>query len=90
MKDTTAISLSGPAAAVLTDRGDVVMATAHYGRGTVFAAVDPWLYDEYTDGRKNPRIYSQFDNFAGGKELVQWLLQQRPHSTTLARTKEKQ
>jgi unsaturated rhamnogalacturonyl hydrolase len=90
MKDTTAISLSGPAAALLTDRGDVVMATAHYGRGTVFAAVDPWLYDEYTDGRKNPRIYSQFDNFAGGKELVQWLLQQRPHSTTLARTKEKQ
>jgi unsaturated rhamnogalacturonyl hydrolase len=79
MKDTCAISLSGPALALLRDRGDVVMATAKYGRGTVFAAVDPWLYNEYTDGRKNPRIYNQFDNYSGGKELVQWLLQQHPH-----------
>ena len=79
MKDTCAISLSGPALALLRDRGDVVMATAKYGRGTVFAAVDPWLYNEYTDGRKNPSIYNQFDNFSGGKELVQWLVQQHPH-----------
>ena len=79
MKDTCAISLSGPAMALLRDRGDVVMASAKYGRGTVFASVDPWLYNEYTDGRKNPRIYDQFDNFAGGRELVQWLLQQGPH-----------
>ena len=78
MKDTCAISLRGPAVALLRDRGDVVMATAKYGRGTVFAAVDPWLYNEYTDGRKNPLIYNQFDNFAGGKELVRWLLEQRP------------
>lgn len=79
MKDTCTISLSGPAVALLRDRGDVVMASARYGRGTVFAAVDPWLYNEYTDGRKNPRIYSQFDNFAGGRELVRWLFQQQPH-----------
>ena len=79
MKDTCAISLSGPAVALLRDRGDVVMASTKYGRGAVFAAVDPWLYNEYTDGRKDPRIYDQFDNFAGGKELVQWLFQQRPH-----------
>jgi unsaturated rhamnogalacturonyl hydrolase len=79
MKDTCAISLSGPAVALFRDRGDVVMASAKYGRGTVFASVDPWLYNEYTDGRKNPQIYDQFDNFAGGQELVQWLLQQRPH-----------
>jgi unsaturated rhamnogalacturonyl hydrolase len=79
MKDTCAISLSGTAVALLRDRGDVVMAAAKYGRGTVFAAVDPWLYNEYTDGRKKPLIYDQFDNFAGGQELVQWLLEQRPH-----------
>jgi unsaturated rhamnogalacturonyl hydrolase len=78
MKDTSAISLRGPAVALLRDRGDVVMAAAKYGRGTIFAAVDPWLYNEYTDGRKNPLIYNQFDNFAGGKELVRWLLEQRP------------
>ncbi len=78
MKDTCAISLRGPAVALLRDRGDVVMAAAKYGRGTVFAAIDPWLYNEYTDGRKNPLIYNQFDNFAAGKELVRWLLEQRP------------
>lgn len=88
MKDTTAISLSGSAVALLRDRGDVVLAAAKYGSGVVFAAVDPWLYNEYTDGRNNPQIYSQFDNFAGGKELVQWLLQQRSHPTALARKKE--
>ena len=79
MKDTCALSLSGTAIALLRDRGDVVMAAAKYGRGTVFAAVDPWIYNEYTDGRKNPLLYNQFDNFAGGKELVRWLLEQRPH-----------
>ena len=79
MKDTCAISLREPAVALLRDRGDIVMATTKFGRGTVFAVVDPWLYNEYTDGRKNPLIYNQFDNFAAGKELVQWLLQQHIH-----------
>ena len=77
MKDTCAITLRKPAVALLRDRGDVVMATTRFGRGTVFAAVDPWLYNEYTDGRNNPRIYDQFDNFAGGQELVRWLIEQR-------------
>ena len=78
MKDTCAISLRRPAGPLLRDRGDIVMATARYGRGAVFAAVDPWLYNEYTDGRKDSRTYGQFDNFAGGQELVRWLLDQVP------------
>ncbi len=81
MKDTTAITLRGPGTVLLRDRGDVVMAAVKYGRGTVFAAVDPWLYNEYTDGRKNPKIYSQFDNFAGGQEFVRWLSQLRPSNS---------
>ncbi len=87
MKDTCAISLHNPAEALLRDRGDIVMATAHYGRGTVLAIVDPWLYNEYTDGRKNPQIYGQFDNFAAGKELLRWLIEQ--HSPQLHKTKER-
>lgn len=84
MKDTCAISLHGPATALLSDRGDVVMATARFGRGTVFAAVDPWVYNEYTDGRRSPAAtYKQFDNFAGGEELVAWLIQQRLHNRSL-------
>jgi unsaturated rhamnogalacturonyl hydrolase len=78
MKDTCAISIQRPAVTLLRDGSGIVMAAAKYGRGTVFANVDPWLYNEYTDGRNNPKIYGQFDNFAGGKELVRWLLQQRP------------
>lgn len=82
MKDTCAISVLGAATALLRDRGDIVMAMTKYGRGTVFAAVDPWLYNEYTDGRRNTQIYSQFDNFAGGKEVVRWLLEQRPDANS--------
>jgi unsaturated rhamnogalacturonyl hydrolase len=89
MKDTCAISLTTSARALLRDRGDVVMATARYGRGTVFAAVDPWLYNEYTDGRNNPAIYSQFDNFAAGREFVRWLIQQRPEQSIPAKVKAK-
>jgi unsaturated rhamnogalacturonyl hydrolase len=75
MKDTCTISINAPAISLLRDKGDVLMATAKYGKGTVFAVVDPWLYNEYTDGRKLPQTY---DNFAAGEELVLWLLQQIP------------
>jgi unsaturated rhamnogalacturonyl hydrolase len=75
MKEICTISAKAPAAAVLTDRGDVLMATAKFGKGAVFAMVDPWLYNEYTDGRKLP---AEYDNYAGGEELVRWILTQVP------------
>jgi unsaturated rhamnogalacturonyl hydrolase len=74
MKDTCTISVSGSARALLTDRGTIVIATAKYGKGTVLAVVDPWLYNEYTDGRKHPPVQ---DNFAAGNELVRWLIEQK-------------
>ncbi len=77
MKDVCTISVSGPAQALLSENGDVFMATAKYGKGTVFAVVDPWLYNEYTDGRKLP---AEYDNYAAGEELVRWVLQQVPRS----------
>jgi unsaturated rhamnogalacturonyl hydrolase len=75
MKDTCTISVKTPAVSVLQDKGGILMATARYGKGSVFAVVDAWLYNEYTGGRHLP---AQYDNFAGGKELVRWLLQQVP------------
>jgi unsaturated rhamnogalacturonyl hydrolase len=75
MKDTCNISVQAPAASVFQDSEGILMATAKYGKGTVFATVDPWLYNEYTDGRKLP---AEYDNFAGGKELVGWILAQIP------------
>jgi unsaturated rhamnogalacturonyl hydrolase len=76
VKDVCTISVSGPARAVLAEGPDTFIATAKYGKGTVFAMVDPWLYNEYTDGRKLPAVY---DNFAAGNELVRWVLGQIPH-----------
>jgi unsaturated rhamnogalacturonyl hydrolase len=75
MKDTCAISLKYPAKALLEDKAGIVMATAKYGRGTVVAIVDPWLYNEYTDHR-NP--LPRQDNYEAGKEFVSWLLKQAP------------
>lgn len=77
IKDVCTITPTAPAAPLVSEGGDVFMATAHAGKGTVFAAVDPWLYNEYTDGRKLPPAY---DNFAGAEELARWLLQQVPHA----------
>ena len=78
MKDTCTISLKAPATSLLEDKGDIMMATAKYGKGTVVAVVDPWLYNEYTDSRKPlPRQ----DNFAAGKEFVHWLLMQTQRKT---------
>jgi len=75
VKDVCTISVSGPAHVALSEGSDIFMATAKYGKGTVYAMVDPWLYNEYTDGRKLPASY---DNFAAGNELVRWVLEQVP------------
>jgi unsaturated rhamnogalacturonyl hydrolase len=53
------------------------MATAKYGRGTVFAVADPWVYNEYTNGQNLP---PEYDNLAGAVELVSWLVKQAPNS----------
>ena len=51
--------------------GDVIMATAKLGRGVVFAIGDPWLYNEYVDGRKLP---PEFENFKAAQDLSRWLI----------------
>ena len=49
------------------------MAIARYGKGAVFAVGDPWIYNEYTDGKKLP---ADFDNFKAAQDLSGWLLGQ--------------
>jgi unsaturated rhamnogalacturonyl hydrolase len=79
MKQICTLTVSAPAKAILTEtadtdaKGDVVMAEAHVGRGLVYANVDPWVYNEYTDGRKNPMGEQ---NFAGGLKLTKWIVGQ--------------
>lgn len=77
MKEICTISTQPPAQArlvdMLHDSGEVYMAVAKYGKGTVYAVVDPWLYNEYTDGHKLP---AEFDQFAAAKDLAKWVLAQ--------------
>jgi unsaturated rhamnogalacturonyl hydrolase len=75
IKELSPLALSGPAKSGLTDQGDVIFGISKYGNGTVFAVGDPWLYNEYLDGR---RIGNSFENFEAGKDLATWLLNQIP------------
>ena len=73
LKEISTLSLTPPARSVMQHKGDVIMAVARLGRGTVFAVGDPWLYNEYVDGRKLP---AEFENYKAAKDLSRWLLQQ--------------
>lgn len=74
-KEVCSITVKAPAKSVLTKGDLVVFATAKIGKGTVFATGDPWLYNEYTDGRMLPAIYQ---NAEAAKDLVKWLISQIP------------
>lgn len=71
LKEISVMTVKAPATALITQDGDVIMATAKYGKGWVFAVGDPWLYNEYLDGRKIP---AEFQNFSAARELVEWAL----------------
>ncbi|MBE9598508.1 glycoside hydrolase family 105 protein [Pedobacter sp. MC2016-24] len=74
IKEYSSLKLLPPAQAVLKDKeGDQVMAVARLGKGTVFAIGDPWLYNEYVDGRKLP---AEYENFKAGQDLVYWIAKQ--------------
>ena len=84
IKELSTLKLSGPAVAALTKEGRNIVATAKYGKGTVFAVGDPWFYDEYTDGRKLPADY---ENFKACEDVVLWLTKQVPVSSKLEKSK---
>ncbi|MDJ0364230.1 glycoside hydrolase family 88 protein [Hymenobacter sp. H14-R3] len=71
VKELSVLALQSPAQPLVTNGGKVIMATAQVGKGRVFVLGDPWLYNEYTDGRKIP---ATFENFQAGKDLGRWLL----------------
>ena len=71
IKEISILQVKQPAVALLRKEGEVVAATARWGKGRVFAIGDPWLYNEYVDGRKLP---AEYDNFQAMQQLTQWLL----------------
>jgi unsaturated rhamnogalacturonyl hydrolase len=76
IKELSTISLKGQAqnttcSIVLKKGTDNIIAVAHYGKGMVMAIGDPWLYNEYTDGRK---LTAEYENFKAANDLVKWLI----------------
>ena len=71
VKDVTAIKLTGETKAIAVSNDHVVAAIAKYGKGKVIAIGDPWLYNEYVDGRKLP---ISFKNFDAMQQVVNWTL----------------
>jgi len=75
MKDVCSIGLTGPARAGLKNsNGAVIIAIAKYGKGTVFAVGDPWLYNEYVNGRLPPG----YENKKAADDVAGWLIKQIP------------
>jgi len=73
IKELSTLQVNVPATTILAKDGKNVVAIAKYGKGSVFIVGDPWVYDEYTDGRKLP---SDYDNFKAAQDMVKWAIDQ--------------
>ncbi len=72
IKEASSLSIAQPAKSVLSRDGLDYMAISKYGKGIVFVIGDPWIYNEYVDGRKLPL---QYENYKGARDFVKYLLQ---------------
>lgn len=71
IKEVVTLELKKGAKKVASAGSDVVVASAEHGKGRVLVVGDPWLYNEYVNGRKLP---VDFDNYNALVELVRWAL----------------
>jgi unsaturated rhamnogalacturonyl hydrolase len=72
IKELATLDVSDPAKTILTKNGKNIVAVAKYGKGTVFALGDPWVYNEYTNGK----LPAGFENRAAAEEFVRWAIAQ--------------
>jgi unsaturated rhamnogalacturonyl hydrolase len=77
IKELSTVTVKNPATVILKNGQDNIAAISKYGKGIVFAIGDPWLYNEYTDGRKLPMEY---ENYQAAVDLVKWLVKQSNNS----------
>ena len=73
IKGICSVTTTAPAKVVLKTDAFDVMAVAKYGKGTVFALGDPWIYNEYIGHWRLPK---QFENDKASVDWVKWLLEQ--------------
>jgi hypothetical protein len=75
MKDVCSITTHGRATVAVWSRNSAaIIVTAKYGKGTVMAVGDPWLYNEYTNGR----LPVDMENDRAADDIVKWLIHQIP------------
>lgn len=71
LKEISSLNLYKNASPVLKSGNMNIMAVAPYGKGMVFALGDPWIYNEYVDGKKLPLKY---ENYKAAQDWVRFLL----------------
>jgi unsaturated rhamnogalacturonyl hydrolase len=71
VKELSVLDVGKKTSLVAIKENDVVMAVYKIGKGSVFVIGDPWLYNEYIDGRKLP---TSFENFKAANALAKWLV----------------
>jgi hypothetical protein len=75
LKDVCSISTQGSANVILKDKnGANVLVSTKYGKGTVLAVGDPWLYNEYVNGR----LPAEYQNDKAANDLAAWLISKVP------------
>jgi len=75
LKEISVLDIKAPATTLVNKDNDIIIATSKYGKGMVIAVGDPWLYNEYLDGRKLP---AEYENYKAAEDLVKWLLNPKP------------
>jgi unsaturated rhamnogalacturonyl hydrolase len=76
IKEFSSLKISSSVQTIVKDKdGNIVIALSRFGKGSVLLIGDPWLYNEYVDGRKLPAEYKNFDAAA---DIVSWITRQLP------------
>lgn len=71
IKNAASIAIQHSAKAILkTNDGKNAMVISKYGKGMVLAVGDPWLYNEYTNGR----LPARFENDKAANDVAAWLI----------------
>lgn len=73
LKEISELKVKAPAKTIVTKNNAAIIAVAKYGKGTVLAVGDPWVYNEYIDNRK--LLPADFENYKAAEDLAKWLLQ---------------
>lgn len=74
LKDACSITVEKKTQTILRQDGKAIVAGKKFGNGYVLVVGDPWLYNEYVNGR----LPKDFENDKAAQDLAIWLLKKSP------------